>query len=182
MIKKENFKAILESLSFEKSGEVYIKKFKELDTELKVDFDKKELIYPQNDGLIVNDKTTSNFSSNENFVVFECVHRLLTQGYQPKHIELEKEWQLGHTGKSGKADIFIKDNLGKSLLIIECKTAGAEYSKAIKILENDARNQLFSYLQQATSTKFLALYTSDFVDNKVKENYYLINVQDNEKL
>ena len=182
MIKKENFKNTLVKLAFEKSGDVYIKKFKELNTELKVDFTKQELIYPEKDGLTVNDKTTSNFSSNENFVVFECVHRLLSQGYHPKHIELEKEWQLGHTGKSGKADVFITDNAGQSLLIIECKTAGAEYTKAIKILENDARNQLFSYLQQATSTKFLALYASDFVDGEVKEDYYLINVQDNEKL
>ncbi len=182
MIKKENFKTTLEKLAFEKSGNIYIKKFKEFNTELKVDFDKQELIYPEKDGLVVNDKTTSNFTSNENFVVFECVHKLLSQGYHPKHIELEKEWQLGHTGKSGKADIFITDNAGQSLLIIECKTAGTEYTKAIKILENDARNQLFSYLQQATSTKFLALYTSDFIDDEVKVDYYLINVQDNEKL
>ena len=182
MIKKENFKTLLEKLGFEKTGIIYTKKFTELRTELKVDFAKQELIYPEKDGLKVNDKTTSNFSSNENFVVFECVHRLLNQGYHPKHIELEKEWQLGHTGKSGKADIFITDNTGQSLLIIECKTAGSEYTKAIKILENDARNQLFSYLQQATSTKFLALYASDFIDGDIKEDYYLINVQDNEKL
>ncbi len=182
MINKENFIQVLEVLGFKQTKKVYSKKFDELNTELKVDFDKQELIYPEKDGLKVNDKTTSNFSSNENFVVFECVHRLLSQGYHPKHIELEKQWQLGHTGKSGKADIFITDNAGQSLLIIECKTHGSEYTKAIKILENDARNQLFSYLQQATSTKFLALYASDFVDGKVTQDYYLINVQDNEKL
>jgi len=41
--------------------------------------------------LTVHDKTTSNFSSPENFVVFECVHKLLSQGYHPQHIELEKK-------------------------------------------------------------------------------------------
>jgi len=181
VITKENFKKVLEILKFTTNdNNIYTKKFN--DCELKVDFKNKKLIYPEDKGLIVNDKTTSNFSSPENFVVFECVHRLLNQGYNPNHIELEKKWQLGHTQKSGKADIYIKDNDDNALLIIECKTAGAEYKKAINILESDSNNQLFSYLQQATSAKFLALYTSDFIDDKVLSSYYLINVSDNEEL
>ena len=181
MITKENFKKVLEILKYTtKDNIIFIKKFDSF--ELKVDFKNEKLIYPEDKGLIVNDKTTSNFSSPENFVVFECVHRLLNQGYKPNHIELEKKWQLGHTQKSGKADIYIKDNDDNALLIIECKTAGAEYKKAINILEGDSNNQLFSYLQQATSTKFLALYTSDFADDKVLPSYYLINVTDNEEL
>jgi type I restriction-modification system DNA methylase subunit/restriction endonuclease S subunit len=178
LITKENFKQVLEKLDFINNNEIYTKNIN--DFELKSDFNKEELIFPKE--LIVNDKTTSNFSSDENFVVFECVHKLLIQGYHPKHIELEKKWQLGHSQKSGKADIYIKDNDNNALLIIECKTSGNEYKKAINILENDSRNQLFSYLQQATSTKFLALYASDFVDNQVVSNYYLINVCDNKEL
>lgn len=180
MITKDNFKDVLEFSGFDKIGDVYSKKFIEHDRELRADFKNEELIFPKD--LIVHDKTTSNFSSPENFVVFECVNRLLSQGYHPSHIELEKKWQLGHSQKSGKADVYIKDNDGNSVLIIECKTAGVEYKKAINILENDSRNQLFSYLQQATSTKFLALYTSDFLDNKIVSNYYLVNVSDNEEL
>ena len=181
MITKENFKKVLEILKYTtKDNIIFIKKFDSF--ELKVDYKNEKLIYPEDKGLVVNDKTTSNFSSPENFVVFECVHRLLKQGYKPNHIELEKKWQLGHTVKSGKADIYIKDNDNNALLIIECKTAGAEYKKAINILESDSNNQLFSYLQQATSTKFLALYTSDFADDKVLPSYYLINVTDNEEL
>ena len=182
MITKDNFSKVLEALGFKKDNQAYYKKFTQFECELRVDFKNEKLIYPEEKGLIVNDKTTSNFSSSENFVVFECVCRLLSQGYHPKHIELEKRWQLGHLQKSGKADILVKDNSGKSLLIIECKTAGHEYEKAIKILENDARNQLFSYLQQEPSTKFLALYTSDFIDEKLVPKYYLISVSDNEEL
>ena len=182
MITKDNLKSLLKILNFTQDGDIFIKKFEELDCELRVDFKNEKLIYPQDKGLIVNDKTTSNFSSNENFVVFESVCRLLNQGYKPNHIELEKKWQLGHTQKSGKADIVIKDNDNKIILIIECKTAGSEYKKAINILENDSRNQLFSYLQQAPTTKFLALYTSDLVDNKIDYEYYLINVTDNKEL
>ncbi len=180
MIRKENFKEVLKCLNFIQKNDIWTKNFKEFDCELKVDFNEEKLIYPKE--LKVNDKTTSNFSSPENFVVFECVNRLLRQGYNLKHIELEKKWQLGHTQKSGKADIYIKDNSDNSILIIECKTAGAEYRKAINILENDSRNQLFSYLQQAPETHFLALYTSDFIDNRVVSKYYLINVKDNKEL
>jgi len=182
MITKNNFKDILKKLNFSQKDNFFFKKFDNFECELKVDFKKEQLIYPEDRGLIVNDKTTSNFSNAENFVVFECVDRLLTQGYNPKHIELEKKWQLGHTQKSGKADIYIKDNDNNSLLIIECKTAGIEYKKAINILENDSRNQLFSYFQQVPNTKFLALYTSDFIDKEVISNYYLINVTDNKEL
>lgn len=180
MIKKENFQALLEKLEFQQSGNIYIKKFAELGTELKVDFDKEELIYPQKDGFIVNERQTCNFKQAENFVVFECVHRLFMQGYQPKHIELEPKWQVGHGASGGRADILIKDNNEDALLIIECKTAGAEFKRAWERTQVKP-TQLFSYVVQVRTTKFIALYTSDFVDEEVISRYYLISVTDNEK-
>ena len=44
-------------------------------------------MYPKE--IIRHDDTTSNFSHPENFVVFECVHRLLEKGYKPSSLELE---------------------------------------------------------------------------------------------
>ena len=76
---------------------------------------------------------------------------------------------------------MVKDNSGKSLLIIECKTAGKEFDNEWKnTLINGG--QIFSYAKQAGSTQFIALYTSDFIDNKVIPSYYLITLKDNEKL
>lgn len=72
--------------------------------------------------------------------MFECVCRLLDKGYRPEHIELEPKWQLGRDAKSGKADIVVKDENGNALIIIECKTAGAEYNKEIKKQRNTAGN------------------------------------------
>lgn len=178
MINTQNFQKLLEYLGFSKKNNTFIKQIG-IDT-LQVDFEKQKIVYPSK--IIINDKTTCNFSATENFVVFECVHRLLEQGYHPEHIELEKRWQLGHSQKSGKADICVKDNDNNIILIIECKTSGIEYNKAKDILETDSRNQLFSYLQQATSTQFLSLYTSDFTDNRMVSDYYLISVTDNEEL
>lgn len=77
MINLTNFKAVLKSLGFEENGHVLIKKFADGKTLLQADFHNKKLIYPTGQGLIVNGDFTCNFTSNENFVVFECVHRLL---------------------------------------------------------------------------------------------------------
>ena len=51
--------------------------------------------------------------------------------YRPEHIELEKEWHLGHDAKGGRADICVTDTSGNMLFIIECKTWGREYDKAL---------------------------------------------------
>jgi hypothetical protein len=110
LITKDNFQQVLKKLDFKDEDNIYIKKFDEFNTQLMVDFKNEKLIYPEKDGLIVNDKTTSNFTSPENFVVFECVCKLLSQGYNPEHIELEPKWQVGHGASGGKADILIKDN------------------------------------------------------------------------
>lgn len=177
MITKENFRQVLEYFGFKKSKEIYSKKFNDFDCELKVDFNKEELIYPENKGLKINQRQTCNFSDNENFVVFECVYKLLEQGYSPKHIELEPKWQVGHGASGGRADILVKDNDEKPLLIIECKTSGSEFKKAWDSTQSKP-TQLFTYYVQVRSTKFLSLYESDFVDNKVSRNYYLINIQD----
>lgn len=107
----------------------------------------------------------------------ECVCRLLDKGYRPEHIELEPRWTLGHEAKGGKADILVKDTEGKALLIIECKTAGSEFNKEKKNTEEDG-GQLFSYWQQEISTRWLALYTSDFNDDKLSYQCISISCKD----
>ena len=104
MIDKDNFRKLLVQIGFTKKGEVYEKKISDAAAILKVDFKKQELIYLEDKGLIVNERQTCNFSANENFVVFECVHRLLSKGYKPDHIELEPKWKLGRGASGGRTD------------------------------------------------------------------------------
>ena len=177
MITKDNLKKVLSFLGFEKEtvGEYYSKIYSTCS--IHVDFDNETLVYPEDKGLVVNDRTTSNFSHNENFVVFECVCRLLDKGYRPEHIELEPKWQLGRDAKSGKADIVVKDENGSALIIIECKTSGAEYNKEIKNTE-EYGGQLFSYWQQENAARWLALYTSDWKDGDIVVKSKVINCSD----
>ena len=177
MITKDNLKKVLSFLGFEKEtvGEYYSKIYSTCS--IHVDFDNETLIYPEDKGLVVNDRTTSNFSHNENFVVFECVCRLLDKGYRPEHIELEPRWTLGHDAKGGKADILVKDEDKNPLIIVECKTAGAEFNKEKKKTEEDG-GQLFSYWQQEGATRWLTLYSSDFKDNEICYKCLSVNCSD----
>lgn len=188
MITKDNIKKLLSVLGFDQDGDVFIKSYEGVGSPLKVDV-RNEHFYYKEIGLTVGRETTSNFSEPENFVVFECVERLLSMGYKPEHIELEPAWKLGHTQKGGYADIWVRTYSGlsgemaidkESLLIIECKKPD-EFDGAWRdTLEDGA--QLFSYFQQEQATKFLCLYTSDFDGEKTKPIYYLINVLDNAEL
>lgn len=181
MITKDNFKQVLDALGFKKSKNIYSKKFSDLGCSLKVDFKTEKLIYPLEKGFTIAGEFTTSFTQKENFVVFECVHRLFLQGYKPEHIELEPKWTVGHGASGGRADIMVKDNSSKSLLIIECKTAGTEFTKEWDKTKING-GQILSYAKQAGSTQFVALYTSDIVDGKVKADYFLITLKDNAKL
>ncbi|WP_230094150.1 N-6 DNA methylase [Campylobacter coli] len=178
MIIKDNLKQVLENLGFKNKNENYVKTINNYT--LLIDYKNQSINYPKE--IKIHDKTTSNFSHPENFVVFECVHRLLEKGYKAEHLELEPKWNLGRDKKGGKADILVKDNENNPYLIIECKTTDSKNSEFIKEwnrMQEDG-GQLFSYFQQEKGVKYLCLYTSDFSD-KLEYKNYIIQAYDNEE-
>lgn len=181
MVKIDYIKNLISVLGFKKSSKKsneYVKKYSDFDLSISVDMDHKVIRYPEDKGLRVNDKTTCNFENPENFVVLECVCRLLDKGYRPEHIELEKRWNLGHDSKGGKADICVYDSNNTDMLfIVECKTDGREHAKELKRLINDG-GQLFSYWQQERSTKWLVLYSSILSGDKIAHRADSINCID----
>ena len=179
MITKTNFKDVLEKLGFKAEDNTFHKSIGEAD--LRVDFGKQRLTYPEDRGLIVNRRDTCNFSHPENFVVFECVHRLLDKGYKPEHLELEPTWRVGRGASGGRADILVKDQENNPLLIIECKTAGDEFDRAWRKTQQDG-DQLFSYAQQIPQTQYLCLYAFDFVENTIRIDHKIIAHRDSEKI
>jgi len=181
MITPENFRDVLILLGFENIGNVFEKYFRDVDAYLRVDFDKEELKYPEDKGLKINERQICTFKANENFVVFECVSRLLEKGYKPQHIELEPRWQVGHGASGGRADILIRDNDRKSLLIIECKTWGDEFDNAWKDTLT-GKGQLFTYAHQERSTQYLCLYASGLEDGVLKYTSYIIALRDNDDI
>lgn len=178
MISTDNLKLVLHKLNFiQETEQIFSKKYSNDKIQIKVNFDTKKIIYPKE--IIKGDETTCNFSHPENFVVLECVNRLLDKGYKAEHIQLEPRYRLGHGSKSsGKADILVKNQTGeKTYIFIECKTFGSEFNKEWNNMKNYG-GQLFSYFQQDKNAKFLCLYTSNFDEQNSEIDYknQVINV------
>ena len=139
---------------------------------IEVDFSKKSINYGE---IVADCKTTQNFSQDENWVVLECVDRLLEKGYKPQNIVLEKIYPSGH-GHSGRLDILVTKN-AKAFLMIECKTWGKEFDKELKNIEKDG-GQLFTYFQNDKDSEYLILYTSRLNNNKVEYLNEIIKIEE----
>lgn len=168
MISKENFYKAIEVFGFKRNGNsmIWSKCFGSLDCVMEADMSENKPTYPEQ--IQSDSDTTRNFSQPESYVVFICIAMLLDKGYRPEHIYLEKTWALGHSAKSGRADITVYDENGNNVLfIIECKRAGKDFSDARKLLfEGRDDKQLFSYLAQARSAKWLQLLAIDYDEEK----------------
>lgn len=141
---------------------------------IEIDFENEKINY--GDLIQSESSTTLNFSQSENWVVLECVDRLLTKGYQPENIILEKTWATGH-GTSGRLDILVTRDDGVAYLMIECKTWGNEFEKALKKIEKDG-GQLFTYFQQDKNADVLMLYTSVFDKGEVNYKNVIVKIEE----
>ena len=179
MITVTNFRDILSAMGFSSDTQSNTFTYEGDSFLLSADFANQRLVYPHE---VRGREHNTSFTAPENFVVFECVCRLLMKGYRPEDIELEKTWQLGRLPKSGRADICVyekgSDNV---LMIIECKTCGREFDAALKDTLADGA-QLFSYWQQESSAKWLVLYTSDMKDGKIIYKSPAVNCTDDPNL
>lgn len=141
---------------------------------IEIDFEKEIINF--GDKVKGESKTTQNFSQAENWVVLECVDRLLEKGYQPQNITLEKTWKTGH-GTSGRLDVLVSRDDNSAYLMIECKTWGAEFDKEFKNLEKNG-GQLFTYFQQDKNAEILMLYASDLDGSEIKYRNEIIKIEE----
>lgn len=138
---------------------VFVKRYVAYDNyPIFVDFNEQKIEYAhqsiqQNKRIRLGDLTTSNFDKLENFVVLECIDRLLTKGYRPERLELEKKYPLGRNLK-GKLDILIyNENDDFPFLMIECKTWGNEFVKeSVKTLKDGG--QIFHIISKTEPQSF----------------------------
>jgi len=172
-----DFKKLLTVLGFnpkENTVNVWSKKYQQVNGYcIEVDFEKQIINYGEK--IQSDSKTTLNFLYAENFVVLECINRLLEKGYQPENITLEKTFPLGHN--SGRLDILVTRKDGTAYLMIECKTYGKEFDKAFSKLKKDG-GQLFTYFQQDKNADVLALYASEINGSKISYKNEIIHIED----
>lgn len=173
---EENIKALLKVLGYKpKNGtnNVCEKQYSNCNYVITVDFNNKKIDYGTK--IKMGNATTSNFVKPENFVVLECVNRLLEKGYKPENIELEKIYPSGR-GHSGNLDILIYDNDKKAYLMIECKTWGNEFKKEHNKMIKDG-GQLFTYYALDRDTKYLCLYTSRLNNGKIEYQNNIVPIE-----
>ncbi|MDR2172402.1 MAG: N-6 DNA methylase, partial [Planctomycetaceae bacterium] len=142
---------------------------------IEIDFDKETINYGNK--IQSDSKTTQNFSQPENFVVLECVDRLLEKGYQPQNLIFEKTYPAGH-GTSGRLDICVTRNDGSEYLLIECKTYGKEFDGAFAKMRKDG-GQLFTYFKFSNKPDLIMLYASELKDKEIVFRNEIIKIEDN---
>lgn len=152
-------------MGFQKIGDAfYERRFEEPDCAVRVDLKAKRIQYPAE--LSIERETILNFSKPENFVVLNCVCRLLEKGYTPECIVLEQGGVGGHGLSTAYLDILVKDKNGDPYLLIECKTPGAEFKRAWDKTLLDG-GQLFNYFNSFLKAQFLCLYTVEEKEDKL---------------
>ncbi len=170
-----NYKNFIQTLGFapkENTSGIFHKKYNGYAIE--IDFENS--IFNFGNKIKGESKTTQNFSQAENWVVLECVDRLLGKGYPPQNIVLEKTWRTGH-GTSGRLDILVTRDDGSAYLMVECKTWGAEFDKEFKNLERNG-GQLFTYFQQDKDADILMLYASQLQGNNIEFKNIIVKIED----
>jgi type I restriction enzyme M protein len=148
---------------------------------IEVDFNHEKINY----GVLIHQdsKTTQNFSQMENWVVLECVDRLLEKGYPPQRITLEKTYPAGHKN-SGRLDICVaRDNENKNdentteYLHIECKTYGKEFDKEFARMRKDG-GQLFTYFKFSNRADVIMLYASELNGKEIVYRNEIVKIED----
>jgi len=173
-----NYKKIISKLDFapkENTSGIFQKKYSGCGGySIEIDFEKEKFDF--GNLIKAESKTTQNFSQKENWVVLECVNRLLEKGYQPQNIILEKTWPSGH-GTSGRLDILVTKNDNTAYLMIECKAWGAEFDKEFNKLKKNG-GQLFTYFQQDKNADVIMLYASEFANDEIKYRNEIIKIEE----
>ena len=171
-----NYKILIQRLGFipkESSSGIFIKKYADAYA-IEVDFEKETFHFGGK--IKVQGKDSQNITKPEDWVVLECVNRLLEKGYKPENISLEKVYPAGH-GFSGRLDVCVTDDDGKEYLLIECKTYGAEFNKALTKLNKDG-GQLFTYFKFGNKADVIMLYASELKGDKVVYKNEIVKIED----
>jgi type I restriction enzyme M protein len=155
--------------------EVLLKRYPQADDcFIEINLEKQTINY--GDKIQSDNKTTQNFSQPENFVVLECVNRLLEKGYKPENITLEKTWGAGH-GTSGRLDICVTRDDGSEYLLIECKNYGKDFDKEFARMKKDG-GQLFTYFKFSNKADVIMLYASELKGKEIIYRNEIVKIED----
>ena len=158
----------------ENTTKIYQKKYST--NSIEIDLHKNTIDYGGKTIFNNTKNTIQNITKAEDWVVLECVNRLLEKEYNPENIILEKVYPSGH-GTSGRLDVLVTQDDGSAYMMIECKTWDKEFEKEFKTLEKNG-GQLFTYFQQDKDAEILVLYTSKLDGKNVVYKNEIIKIEE----
>ena len=171
-----NNKNLIQKLGFlpkENTSGIFIKKYVG-DYCIEIDFEKEMFYFGGK--IKIQGKDFQNITKPEDWVVLECVNRLLEKGYKPENISLEKVYLSGY-GHSGRLDICVTRNDGSEYLLIECKTYGKEFTNSFAKLKKDG-NQLFTYFKFSNKADIIMLYASELKGDEVFYKNEIVKIEE----
>ncbi|MBF4515089.1 restriction endonuclease subunit S [Flavobacterium sp. ANB] len=169
-------KKLIQNIGFqakENASGIFIKKYSD-GYAIEVDFEKQTFHFGGK--IKIQGKDSQNISKPEDWVVLECLNKLLEKGYKPENISLEKVYPAGH-GFSGRLDICVTREDGSEYLLIECKTYGKEFEKEFTKIKKDG-GQLFTYFKFSNKADVLMLYASELKGNDIISRTEIIKIED----
>lgn len=173
----KNFIQKIGFLPKESASGIFIKKYTDGYC-IEVDFEKETFHFGGK--IKVQGKDLQNITKSEDWVVLECVNRLLEKGYMPENITLEKVYPAGH-GFSGRLDICVSREDGSEYLLIECKTYGKEFEKAFARLKKDG-GQLFTYFKFSSKADIIMLYASELNKDQIISKSEIVKIEDDYRI
>ncbi len=169
-------KLLIQKLGFlpkENAIDIYSKKYAD-SYFLEIDLNKQTFYFGGK--IKIQGKDSQNITKPEDWVVLECVNRLLERGFKPENISLEKVYPAGH-GFSGRLDICVTREDGTEYLLIECKTYGKEFDKEFARIKKDG-GQLFTYFKFSNKADLLMLYASQISNNEIIYRNEIVKIED----
>lgn len=169
-------KLLIQKLGFtpkENAVDVYSKEYAD-SYFLEIDLDKQTFYFGGK--IKIQGKDFQSIIKPEDWVVLECVNRLLETGYKPANISLEKVYPSGH-GFSGRLDICVTREDGSEYLLIECKTYGKEFDKEFTRIKKDG-GQLFTYFKFSNKADLIMLYASQLNGNEIIHRNEIVKIED----
>ncbi|RLJ73427.1 restriction endonuclease subunit S [Pedobacter alluvionis] len=169
----KDFATILGFTPKEGSLGIFIRKYSD-GTTIEIDFEKNTFHFGGK--LKIQGKDVQNITKAEDWVVLECLNRLLEKGYKPENISLEKVYPAGH-GFSGRLDICVTREDGSEYLLIECKTYGKEFDKEFAKIRKDG-GQLFTYFKFSNKADVIMLYASELRGDEIVFKNEIVKIED----
>ncbi|MEO8254111.1 MAG: restriction endonuclease subunit S [Flavobacterium sp.] len=171
-----SYKKLSQLLGFlpkENTSGIFFKKYTDGYT-IEIDFEKETFFFGGE--IKIGDKEFQNITKPEDWVVLECLDKLLVKGYKPSTISLEKVYPAGH-GFSGRLDICVTREDGSEYLLIECKTYGKEFDKEFTRIKKDG-GQLFTYFKFSNKADVIMLYASEFKGKEIVSKSEIVKIED----